>query len=77
MKANDNQVDGQHYRKSIQVWDFIAANELDYFQGNVVKYSCRFKDKNGIADLKKARHYLDKMIEMIETGSYPGYLDAR
>ena len=36
---------GDHYRKlPIQVWDFIAANKLDYFQGNVVKYVCRYQD---------------------------------
>jgi hypothetical protein len=54
---------GDHYRKlPIQVWDFIAANKLDYFQGNVVKYVSRYKDKNGLEDLKKSRHYIDKII---------------
>lgn len=38
-----------------------------YLAGNVVKYIARYRDKNGVEDLKKARHYLDKLIE-IENG---------
>lgn len=63
--ANDVQVGGAHYKdRNIQPWDFIAANDLDYFQGNVVKYVTRFREKNGLQDLQKARHYLDKLIEI-------------
>ena len=65
MSANDIQISGDHYKsKSIQPWDYIAANNLGYFEGNVVKYVSRWKDKNGLDDLKKARHYLDKLIEL-------------
>lgn len=64
MSANDTQVGGSHYQKPIQVWDFIAANELDYFQGNIIKYVTRFREKGGVADLEKAKHYLEKLIEM-------------
>jgi hypothetical protein len=63
--ANDTQIGGDHYKeKSIQPWDFIAANQLGYFEGNIVKYVSRWQDKGGINDLKKARHYLDKLIEL-------------
>ena len=63
--ANDIQISGTHYKtKAIQPWDYIAANNLGYFEGNVVKYVSRWKDKNGLDDLKKARHYLDKLIEL-------------
>jgi hypothetical protein len=63
MNANAIQHGGTHYRtKAIQPWDFIAANSLGYFEGNVVKYVARWRDKNGIEDLEKARHYLDKLI---------------
>ena len=63
--TNSTQHGGDHYKdKAIQVWDFIAANKLDYFQGNIVKYVCRHPDKGGLEDLKKARHYIDKIIEM-------------
>lgn len=65
MTANDVQVGGSHYKgKSIQPWDYIAANNLGYFEGNIVKYVSRWKDKGGVDDLKKARHYLDKLIEL-------------
>jgi hypothetical protein len=63
--ANQTQIGGDHYKaKSIQPWDFIAANQLGYFEGNIVKYLSRWRDKGGINDLKKARHYLDKLIEL-------------
>lgn len=63
--ANDTQIGGDHYKeKFIQPWDFIAANQLGYFEGNIVKYVSRWQDKGGINDLKKARHYLDKLIEL-------------
>ena len=67
MKANDRQVSGNHYRKNgsdIQHWDFVAAQNLDYFQGQITKYVTRWKDKNGIADLEKAKHFLEKYIEV-------------
>ena len=68
-KANDVQVGGDHYKgKAIQPWDYIAAQNLGYFEGNIVKYVSRWKVKGGVDDLKKARHYLDKLIEISEVG---------
>ncbi len=68
-KANQVQVGGYHYRnKTIQPWDAIHAWDLDFFSGNVVKYVARHREKNGVQDLKKARHYLDKLIELMEKG---------
>jgi exo-beta-1,3-glucanase (GH17 family) len=65
MKTNDIQHGGDHYKKQvIQPWDYIAANNLGYFEGNVVKYVSRWKDKGGVEDLRKARHYIDKLIEL-------------
>lgn len=73
MSANQTQIGGTHYRaKPIQPWDFIAANRLGFFEGNIVKYVCRRREKGGIDDLRKARHYLDKLIELEATD---GYLD--
>ena len=64
-RANEQQVGGAHYaNKSMQPWDFIVANNLGYLEGNIVKYVSRWKDKNGIEDLKKAQHYLQKLIEV-------------
>jgi hypothetical protein len=66
--ANETQVGGTHYKKKdIQPWDYIAANDLGFFEGNIIKYLTRWKDKNGMEDLKKARHYLDKLIEVEST----------
>lgn len=65
-KANDVQVGGHHYRTPIQHWDFVAANDLDYFQGQITRYVARWKRKNGIVDLYKARHVLQKYIELTE-----------
>ena len=68
--ANDVQVAGTHYKdKAIQPWDYIIANELGYLEGNIVKYVSRWKDKGGLDDLKKAQHYLAKLIEVVEDGS--------
>lgn len=65
--ANDRQEGGNHYKgKAVQPWDYIVGNNLGYLEGNVVKYVSRWKDKNGVEDLKKARHYLDKLIEVAE-----------
>lgn len=59
------QVGGDHYKSmAIQPVEFIERNRLGFCAGNVVKYVCRFKSKNGKEDLLKARHYLDLLIEM-------------
>lgn len=63
--ALDKQVSGNHYKDcGIQPIEYIHANGLSYFQGNVVKYVTRYKDKAGKADLEKAIHYLELMIEL-------------
>jgi hypothetical protein len=59
------QVGGDHYMdKAIQPWDYIIANNLGYLEGNIVKYISRWKDKGGVDDLRKAQHYLAKLIEV-------------
>lgn len=56
---------GNHYKDmAIQPAEYIHANALGYFEGNVVKYVSRWRKKNGIEDLKKARHYVDLLIEL-------------
>ena len=63
--ANSLQVGGSHYKdKAIQPWDYIASNNLGYLEGNVVKYVSRWREKGGLEDLKKAQHYLTKLIEV-------------
>lgn len=64
---NSKQVGGNHYaKKYIQPWDYIVSNNMGYLAGNIIKYVSRYKDKNGIEDLKKAMHYLEKLIEVEE-----------
>ena len=59
------QVGGDHYSKlAIQPVEYINANHLTYLQGNVIKYVTRYKDKNGLQDLQKAKHYIDMLIEL-------------
>jgi len=52
-----------HYNQGIEMWDYAYSHQLDFFEGNIVKYVTRWKDKNGIQDLLKAKQYLDKLIE--------------
>ena len=57
---------GDHYSKHrIQPYTFITANGLSFFQGNVIKYVVRYKDKNGIEDLKKIIHYCELEIQQM------------
>lgn len=65
MSANDKQVAGTHYGSGIQHWDYVVANDLDYFQGQITKYVTRWKKKNGITDLLKAQHFLEKYLEVV------------
>ena len=68
VKANDIQVGGNHYKQfKYETWDVIHDWGLGYFDGNAVKYLSRWKSKGGVSDLKKARHYIDKLIELEET----------
>jgi len=62
--SNSYQVGGTHYQSALQHWDFVAAYGLDYFQGVATKYITRWRNKNGLEDLKKAQHYLRKRIEL-------------
>lgn len=64
-QANSIQHGGDHYkRKAIEPWDYIEANGIGFLDGNAIKYLTRWREKNGIEDLKKARHYIDKLIEV-------------
>ena len=65
VNALKEQVGGDHYSKlAIQPVTYINANGLSYLQGNVIKYVTRYKDKNGLQDLEKAKHYIDMLIEL-------------
>ena len=79
MSANDRQVGGDHYRKrnaNMQHWDFAAQQGYDYFQGAITKYVDRWKEKDGVIALEKAKHYLEKYIEEIKKGNIPSPVDG-
>ena len=63
----DRQVGGSHYKKFvIQPYEFISKNNLSFFQGNVVKYVCRYLFKNKVEDLEKIIHYCELEILKIK-----------
>ena len=62
----DGKINPPYYRKSIEVTDFIIEYEMGFLEGNIVKYIARYKSKNGLEDLKKAKWYLEKLIEKEE-----------
>jgi hypothetical protein len=64
MKSYKKQVGGSHYKKyKIQPIEFIVKNNLDFCQGCVIKYVLRFKEKGGVQDLLKAKHYIELLID--------------
>ena len=57
----------KHYKNyKIQPYEFISKNDLSFFQGNVVKYVCRYKNKNGIQDLEMIIHYCELEIKKLK-----------
>ncbi len=65
------QVDGAHYEKmGIQPWEIIAKNGLDFWEGSALAYLLRWKTKDGLIDLDKAIHYIDRIKELAKQGYY-------
>lgn len=63
----DRQIGGSHYKLfRIQPYEFNSKNDLSFFQGNVIKYVCRYKNKNGIEDLRKIIHYCELEIKKLK-----------
>lgn len=77
MSSNDIQIGGDHYKsKSIQPWDameaWLSPEEFrGFLKGNAIKYLARCNDKGGIQDVKKAGHYISKLIEVSESNKQP------
>lgn len=64
MEASKSQVGGAHYKSfAIQPSEFIHRNGIGFLEGNVIKYVCRHKAKNGRQDIEKAIHYLQLLLE--------------
>jgi hypothetical protein len=61
------QIQGSHYKNfEIQPVEFIHANKLEFIEGSIIKYACRWRDKGGINDLEKIKHYCDLLIKLEE-----------
>lgn len=73
--ANAKQIGGAHYvTKTVQPWTAMQAwmtreQFMGFLRGNAIKYLARCDDKGGVEDLKKAQHYLEKLIEMHDTAN--------
>jgi hypothetical protein len=64
MKSFKKQVGGNHYKKyKIQPVEFIIKNNIGFVEGNIIKYILRFKEKGGVQDLLKAKHYIELLID--------------
>ncbi len=66
--ANAKQISGDHYKKygNLQPWDVVTHWKMGYLDGTALKYLARWRDKGGIDDLKKAIHFIEKLIEVTE-----------
>jgi hypothetical protein len=64
MKALKKQIGGNHYKKyKIQPIEFILKNNIGFCEANIIKYVLRFKEKGGVQDLEKAKHYIELLID--------------
>ena len=62
-KEIENKTKPSYYGTGLDVIDFCQKNNLDFMQGNVIKYVTRYKEKNGKEDLLKAKEYIDRIIK--------------
>ncbi len=62
-----------HYDYKIQPVDFILQNHIPFCEGNIIKYICRWRAKNGREDLLKARHYIDLLIAHLDKDCAESY----
>ena len=63
MNPTDTQIGGEHYKTAIQPVEYIHANGLNFFEGNVLKYITRHRSKGRRKDIEKAIHYLEMLIQ--------------
>jgi hypothetical protein len=65
MSANEKQVGGRHYKTEYEHWDLAIKVPMTYLEGCATKHVARWRKKNGVQDLQKAMHYLEKLIETV------------
>ncbi len=67
-------INPDHYKRGdIEVIDFILDQNFNYLEGNIIKYVSRYKDKNGLEDLKKAKWYLNRLTTTLEKSNVEPY----
>ena len=70
MPSRKREAQDAHYtRLAIEPWEYIRANKLDFFEGNVIKYISRWRHKNGLEDLLKAKVYIEELIRQQEASN--------
>ena len=75
MTANEEQVGGGHYKgQKVEHWDFVMMHDIPYMEAQVIKYMMRWRKKNGVEDLRKAEHFIRKLIE-VELGPENTYMN--
>lgn len=68
-EVDTRQEGGAHYKKcppEFQHWNLVLVHGWDYFQAAAIKYIMRYKDKEGAKDLRKALHFVEKMLDTLE-----------
>ena len=68
MSASDRQVAGSHYKAEYQHWDYCVESQVPNLEYASSKYLTRWRKKNGLQDLQKSTHYLEKRIECAKKG---------
>lgn len=76
MEANNKQIGGNHYKSTYQHWDMAMDIDMKYFEGNATKYLARWRKKNGLQDLEKAKHYIQKLLENLHLKTPKPALEA-
>jgi hypothetical protein len=66
--ANEYQIGGKHYKTKYEHWDLVLNTRMGYLEGNATRYIVRWRKKNGTEDLRKAMHYVNKLIEWAAKG---------
>jgi len=65
VKSLKKQIASNRYKQfKIQPVEFIVKNDIGFIEGNIIKYICRYKNKNGNEDLKKIKHYIDILLDL-------------
>ena len=78
MKVDEIQVGGTHYKvEGLQHWGLVDLYRVGYFEANISKYVTRWRKKNGVQDLEKAAHYLQKLIELRSELSWSDCLERQ